>query len=147
MVSPQNSCLRFVIMTKIKQLFRQFNNNLFTMVDADNNDTAHHHYDVHAVDWDDDTDMMAAAVLVVVNTNTAIMNCCIELAHEEQQEQVQLQLMNDILTPNQAYRHKPRQPKAIFRHHEALWCIQRDYLGIPVDSDCHGLGFREFLKM
>ena len=96
-------------------------------------DDAPRHHDIHAVDWDDDTDMMAAAVLVVVNTNTAIMNR-IMLAHQEQQEHKRLQLMNDILTPNQAYRHQPRQPKAIFRHHEALWCIQRDYLGIPGDS-------------
>ena len=59
---------------------------------------------------------------------------CIMLAHEEQQEQEQLQLMNDILTPDQAYRHLPRRPKALFRHHEALWCIQRDNLGIPGDA-------------
>ena len=128
MVSPRNSCTSFVI-TKIKHSFRQTNNNLFTMDDDD----APRHYDIHAVDWDDDTDMMAAAVLVVVNTNTAIMNRII-LAHQEQQEHERLQLMNDILTPNQAYRHKPRQPKAIFRHHKALRCIQRDYLGIPGDS-------------
>jgi hypothetical protein len=97
-------------------------------------DDAPRHHDIHAVDWDDDTDMMAAAVLVVVNTNTAIMNRII-LAHQELQEHERLQLMNDILTPNQAYRHQPRRPpKAVFRHHEALWCIQRDYLGIPGDS-------------
>lgn len=62
---------------KIKNSFGPSNDNLFTM---DDNDT--HHNDIHAVDWDDDTDMMAAAVLVVVNTNIAIMNC-IMLAHEE----------------------------------------------------------------
>ena len=40
----------------------------------DDNNTCCH--DIHAVDWDeDDADMMAAAVLVIVNTNMAIMDC------------------------------------------------------------------------
>jgi hypothetical protein len=49
----------------------------------DDNDT--HHDDIHAGYLDDETDTMAAAVLVVVNANSAIMNC-IMLTHEEQQE-------------------------------------------------------------
>jgi hypothetical protein len=77
----------------------------------DDNDT--HHDDIHAGYWDDETDMMAAAVLVEVNANSAIMNCIVLLAHEEQQEQEQLQLRNDSLTPNQAYRHQPRQPNIL----------------------------------
>jgi hypothetical protein len=37
------------------------------------------------------------------------------------------------MTPNQDFRHLPRQPKAMFRHEEALFCIGRDYFGIPGD--------------
>ena len=144
MVSLENSCYTFVIITRIiiQHLFcQQSNNNMFTM---DDNDT--HHDDIHAGYWDDETDMMAAAALVVVNANSAIMNCIV-LAYAEQQEQERLQLRNDILTPNQAYRHQPRQPKAIFRHHEALWCIQRDYLGIPGDSMTPVLRDKNFKMM
>jgi hypothetical protein len=45
-----------------------------------------HHEDIHTGYWDDETDMMAAAAKVVVNANSAIMNCIV-LAYEEQQEQ------------------------------------------------------------
>jgi hypothetical protein len=68
----------------------------------DNNNT---HDDIHRVDWDDDTDMMAAVVLIIVNNNTEIMN---RITHAHQEQQL-IQLMNDILMPNQAYRHQPRQ--------------------------------------
>ena len=88
--------------------------------------------DIHAVDWDDDTDMMAAAVLVIANMNEVMMDSIMD-AYEQEQERERIQLMEDILTPSQAYRHQPRRPKAIFRHHEALWCIQRDYFGIAGD--------------
>ncbi len=60
--------------------------------------------------WDDNTTaMMTAAVLVIVNTNTAIMNCIL-LAHEEQWEQELHHLMYKILMPSQVYRYQPRRP-------------------------------------
>jgi hypothetical protein len=43
------------------------------------------------------------------------------------------QMINDVIAPNQHYRNKPRRPKTLFCHHEALHCILRDYLGIPGD--------------
>ena len=39
--------------------------------------------DIHAVDWDDDTDMMAAAVLVVVNMNEVIMDSIMDAYEQE----------------------------------------------------------------
>ena len=86
------------------------------------------------LDWDDDDDseMMAAAVLVVVNNNVAIMNMMM-LAHQEQEDQDRIRMIHDVIMPNQDYRWQPRQAKALFRHNEAVWCIQRDFLGIPGD--------------
>jgi Plant transposon protein len=80
----------------------------------------------NAMEWsDDEFDMMAVAVLVVVNNNIAITN---SIANDHHQ-----QMINDVIAPNQQYRNGPRRPKALFRHHEALHCIRRDYLGIPGD--------------
>jgi hypothetical protein len=95
---------------------------------SDNNDMD------EVLDWedDDDSEMMAAAVLVVVNNNVAIMNMMM-LAHQEQEDQDRMRMINDVITPNQDYRRQPRQAKALFRHNEAVWCIQRDFLGIPGD--------------
>ena len=44
-----------------------------------------------------------------------------------------MRMINDVIMPNQDYRRQPRQAKALFRHNEAVWCIQRDFLGIPGD--------------
>ena len=88
--------------------------------------------DMHEVDRDDDSEMMAAAVLVVVNNNIAIMNMMM-LARQEQEDQDRMRMINNVMMPNQDYRRQPRQAKALFRHDEAVWCIQRDFLGIPGD--------------
>jgi hypothetical protein len=89
--------------------------------------------DIHEVDWDDDSEMMmAASVLIVVNNTAAIMNMMM-LACQEQADQDQMQMINDIMMPNQDYRRQPRRAKALFRHNEAVFCIQRDFLGIPGD--------------
>ena len=83
----------------------------------------------NAIEWrsdDDEFDMMAVAMLVVLNNNIAITNLIAKQANHEQ-------MINDVIAPNQHYRNKPRRPKALFYHHEALHCILRDYLGIPGD--------------
>jgi hypothetical protein len=80
-------------------------------------------------DGEDPDDMaLMALVQVVMNNNTAICNFIV--AH--QQEQDVITLVEDILRPNQDYRHIPRTSKAIFRHDGALSCIQRDYFGTLV---------------
>ena len=80
----------------------------------------------NAIEWsDDEFDMMAVAVMVVVNNSIAITNLIAEANHE--------QMINDVIAPNQHYRNEPSRPKALFCHHEALHCILRDYLGIPGD--------------
>lgn len=59
---------------------------------SDNNDMD------EVLDWDDDDDseMMAAAVLVVVNNNVAIMNMMM-LAHQEQEDQDRMRMINDVI--------------------------------------------------
>ena len=81
----------------------------------------------NAIEWsDDDLDMMAVAVLLLLNySNIAMANLIDEANHT--------QMVNEVVAPNQDYRHERRRPKAIFRHHEALHCIRRDYFGIPGD--------------
>jgi hypothetical protein len=44
-----------------------------------------------------------------------------------------MRMINDVITPSQDYRRQPRQAKALFRHNGAVWCIQRDFLGISGD--------------
>jgi hypothetical protein len=83
------------------------------------------------VDWEDDNELMAV-VMVVMNNNTAIINHMMHLEHARGEQQC-IQSFKDIMTPNQDFRHLPRQPKAMFRHEEALFCIGRDYFGIPGD--------------
>jgi hypothetical protein len=63
----------------------QFINNLFTMDDDSTGDN-----DIHAVDWDDDTDMMAAAVLVIVNMNEMMMDSIMD-TYEQEQERERIQ--------------------------------------------------------
>ena len=78
----------------------------------------------NAIEWSDDNfDMMAVAVLLLVNNNIAVENLIAEANHT--------QLINDVVAPNQDYRHGRRRPKALFCHHEALHCIWMDYFGIP----------------
>ena len=68
-------------------------------------------------DGEDPDDMaLMALVQVVMNNNTAICNFIV--AH--QQEQDVITLVEDILRPNQDYRHFPRKSKAIFRHDGAF---------------------------
>ncbi len=74
---------------------------------------------------DDDFDMMTVAVLLLVNSNIAMANLIAKAKHS--------QMINDVVAPNQDYRHGGRRPKALFCHHEALHCIGRDYFGIPGD--------------
>ena len=79
------------------------------------------------IEWSDDNfDMMAVvAVVLLVNYNNAMANLIAEANHT--------QMINDVVAPNQDYRHGGRRPKALFRYHEALHCIRRDYFGIPGD--------------
>ena len=70
-----------------------------------------------------------AAVQVVLNNNVTVINHMICIRHKEHF----IQEYNAILTPNQDYRHLPRNPKRLFRHDEALYCIRRDYFGIEGD--------------
>ena len=77
--------------------------------------------------WNDDMALMTV-IQVVMNNNMALYNS-LESHHEQDVSET----VEDILRPNQDYRHLPRNPKAIFRHDEALSCIQRDYFGIPGD--------------
>ena len=69
---------------------------------------------------DDDFDMMTVVVLLLVNNNIAMANLIAEAKHS--------QMINDVVAPNQDYRHGGRRPKALFCHHEALHCIGWDYL-------------------
>ena len=57
-----------------------------------------------AIEWSyDEFDVMAVAVLVVVNNNNiAITNLIAKANHE--------QMINDVIAPNQHYRNKPRRP-------------------------------------
>ena len=79
----------------------------FTM-DVDDGDNE----DMHEVVWDDDSEMMSAAVLIVVNNNIAIMNLMM-LARQEQEDQDRMQMINDLMTPNQDYRRQPRQAQKL----------------------------------
>ncbi len=78
--------------------------------------------------WNDDVALMGL-IQVVINNNMAICNSIV--AH--QQEQDVLTSVEDILRPNQDFRHFPRKSIAIFCHDEDLPCTQRDYFGIPGD--------------
>ena len=112
--------------------------------------------DMHEADWDYDSEMMAASVLIVVNNNVAIMNMMMLSWLQDR-----MRMINNVMMPNQDYRRQPRQSKALLRHNDAVWCIQRDFLGIPGDlatpisktavlicsSNCCGPGIREFSIM
>ena len=74
---------------------------------------------------EEDFDMMTVTVLLLVNNNIAMANLIAKAKHS--------QMINDVVAPNQDYRHGGRRPKALFCHHEALHCIWRDYFGIPGD--------------
>ena len=81
----------------------------------------------NAIDWiDDDFEMMAVVVFLLLVNNMAIMAYLIA-------EENYTQMVNEVVAPDQDNRHGGRKPKAIFRHHEAFHCIQRDYFGIPGD--------------
>ena len=67
--------------------------------------------------WDDEDIALIAVVQVVMNNNVAI--CDVLACHEQD---VIDESVEDILRPNQDYRHLPRNPKAIFRHDEAFSC-------------------------
>ena len=90
----------------------------------------------------DDTDLMAA-VQVVLNSNMAVINYMMvhSCARHEQQR------IDTIMTPNQDYRHFPRNPKRFFRHNEALYCICRDYFGIEGDLTTPIFADRSFEAM
>jgi hypothetical protein len=56
-------------------------------------------------------------------------------------------MINDVVAPNQDYRHGGRRPKALFCHHEALHCIRRDHFGIPGDLTTPIIKDRNFEMM
>ena len=79
--------------------------------------------------WNDEDMALMTVVQVVVNNNMMALYSSLVARHEQDVSET----IEDILRPNQDYRHLPRNTKAIFRHDEALKCIQRDYFGIPGD--------------
>ena len=82
---------------------------------------------------DDDNTMqhLLSVAQCVINMNLVLMRS-LRRRRLQRQRLHHLHSAMRILFPDD-HRHLRRGKRAIFRHHEAFFCIQRDYLGIPGD--------------
>ena len=79
----------------------------------------------------DDLELMCVVAQTIICNNVVLLRY-LSRRRKAQQLRNQEAALEQLLFPTHQ-RHLPRRPKAIFRHHEAFFCIQRDYLGVPGD--------------
>ena len=82
-------------------------------------------------DGDNDFDLLLVVAQCIINNNVALVRYRRRRRYKQQHLRRMCAVEQILLPPD--HRHLPRQQKALFRHREAFYCIQRDYFGIPGD--------------
>ena len=98
----------------------------FAMMDFEDSNTDHRDNE------NDEFVFLLVATQCIINNNLALIHYLRRRRLRTQQRFRIMRVVEEILLPPD-HRHLPRQQKAVFRHHEALICIKRDYFGIPGD--------------